>query len=254
MDPGACLDTLKHGEDITQPSHSIVQDSCRAGGIGEANAVVKERIPSTLTAGNNKDENASLQPITPVSTRGSDLLPKYSASPLTSFRTTPAAICADTQFNHYPSSADAEALSTPQDGLFDPFAPAPDMFLLAPHCPKYTQQARANVTRRLTFESSACYIENAHSGHLTDTKTNIVEEDILFQTVYRNLFEAIIWMQTKGIPSAKNSSNISVSDGCKTPPSEPRLSGVAVTCPQAPVRPSRKFRVNHKGLCRKLEF
>lgn len=261
MEPGACLDTLRNGRAISQPSLSVVLDSYQAGGLREAaetNAYIKELQPSIFVAADNDNENASLEPITPDSNRETLLSPpQYFASPLTLSQTFPTAICADSQFNDYPSSANVEALcTTPKDVLFDPFAPGPDVFLLAaPQCRKCRRASWANVVRQLTFDSSASYVDNTDTHHQTDAKTKIVEEEMsLFQTLYGNLLEVIISMQTKEIPSAKYPSNILVSDGFETPTSESRLCGVAETCPQAPIRPSRKFRDIHKGVCRKLEF
>nr|GEY85443.1 PR domain zinc finger protein 8, putative isoform 1 [Tanacetum cinerariifolium] len=49
-------------------------------------------------------------------------------------------------------------------------------------------------------------------------------------------------------------SEIVAADVLMTPPSAPRLSGIAETCPGAPMKPATKLRNIDSRLCRKLEF
>ncbi|XP_027173399.1 uncharacterized protein LOC113773070 [Coffea eugenioides] len=164
--------------------------------------------------------------------------------------------------NNHPSSPDDHTqglcVCTPKYSVFDPFAPGPNnTFLLAPHPTEYIQGSGDNVVRRrrrrLTFGDSTC----GCVPH-TNTVTAITEEEeeTLFQTVYESLLEAIISTQTKGIPSPGRSLSQTsvVVDGFGTPRSATSLSGVAETCPRAPVKPSREITRIHTGLCRKLEF
>ncbi|CAL5097630.1 unnamed protein product [Urochloa decumbens] len=43
-------------------------------------------------------------------------------------------------------------------------------------------------------------------------------------------------------------------DGCKTPDSKPLLTGIASTCPDAPLRTSRKVSKLSPSICRKIDF
>lgn len=260
MDSGTCLDTLKHGEDVSQPSVSNVEGWYQTRGIeGAANSHsidIEELRPSTWAPGhqnhNDNERNASIGPTTP------DCGTQYHcASPLTLFLTLPKSVSIiKPHSNSYPSSPDhiqGLCVCTPKYSVFGPFAPGRDTFLLASHPTKYIQESGDNVVRRqLTFgESTCCCIPR------TNTVTAISEEEeILFQTVYKSLLEAIISMQTKGIPSPRISLSQTsvVVDGFATPCSATGLSVVAETCPGAPVKLSRKITRIQKGLCRRLEF
>lgn len=220
-------------------------------------SVVKTRAKNLQPALADADKEVSLVPITPEFDReGGEWQHGLFTSPLTFVPTPPKDIYHQSNLNgDGPSSTEnEESLYTPQKGTFDPFAPGPDKFMLAPYSRKYAQESQTSVVRRLNFEPMLSSIEiddggEAHVGTKSD------DDEILLETVYGTLLEAIISTQAAERNSGKvESVPTSVPDGFKTPISAPRLSGVAETCPCAPVKPTNKFRNIEKGLCRKLEF
>lgn len=128
---------------------------------------------------------------------------------------------------------------TPFKGVFDPFAPGPDKLLHAPHSRKFRSESQVNAIRRLNFD---------HSDESCEAVT--LDEEILLETVYDTLLEAIVSKQREGLEDICSDSE----DGCKTPESFKWPSGVAETCPEAPVKRSRKPRNIDPNLCKKLEF
>lgn len=137
---------------------------------------------------------------------------------------------------------------TPKDDVFDPFAPGPDDLALAPFCNKYLHVSKGIIARRLNFDfSSIGTLEEEEAG-----AQSLSDEEML-ESVYENLLEVIVSKQTEGLLSGISHDDCD-SDGFKTPPSAPRLSGVADTCPGAPMKPTGKPRKIDLGLCRKLDF
>lgn len=261
MDSEVSKDLLDRREDPFQlplTSGNELSQTCNI-------AVINTKVTDLRTAVPDKDREASLVPITPEFNRESGECQHEFTSPLTFVPTPPKVIYHNSYLNNGPSPMeDEENLNTPKRDAFDPFAPGPDRFMLAPQCRKYKQESLTSVVRRLNFESLTPFTEaddqEADSGIVSDDK-------ILFETVYRSLLEDIISMQAAEALSAKvesppaearsaevESPPASGSDGFRTPTSAPHLSGVAETCPCAPVKPTNKFRNIDKSLCRKLEF
>ncbi|GKE74553.1 cyclin-dependent protein kinase inhibitor SMR11-like protein [Tanacetum coccineum] len=69
------------------------------------------------------------------------------------------------------------------------------------------------------------------------------------ERVYESILEGIISKEAEDILS-----EIVAADVLMTPPSAPRLSGIAETCPGAPMKPATKLRNIDSRLCKKLEF
>ncbi|KAL2457873.1 Uncharacterized protein Adt_46155 [Abeliophyllum distichum] len=189
-----------------------------------------------------------LEPVTPDSNPESGDQFHGLASPLTIYSSSPNVPCSNSYLNNHPNFPNEDSPRTPKENVFDPFAPGPDKLLLAPHHGKCTEESRINVVRQLNFMSTANLFRDANRDANEET---ILDEE--FESVYGTLLEAIISEQTKELV-AKALSEVSESDGFRTPTSAPRLSGVADTCPRAPVKSSSKCRVIDKELCRKLEF
>lgn len=189
----------------------------------------------------------SLGPITPDPARNNGDFPVDSKSPLTLLRNKVASF--DSNRN-----SDKNQLGclvngsprTPKDDVFDPFAPGSDDMALAPLCNKDLLVSKGIVARRLDFDSSLEIVKE-------EAGVKCLSDEQMLESVYQNLLEVIVSKQTEGLLSG-----ISVvdcdSDGCKTPLSEPRLSGVADTCPGAPIKAAAKPRNIDLGLCRKLDF
>lgn len=148
-----------------------------------------------------------------------------------------------------------EALSdceTPTECLFNPFAPGPDIFALAPAPKKKMPREYKLPTRRqLNFDSDSDSEEKVESP-ISD------EEGCILESVCKSFIELIISSQLKEICSQdlaeEDNSSDDASDGYKTPTSIPLLTGIAETCPDAPKRPSFKSRKLDLTISRKLEF
>jgi hypothetical protein len=136
---------------------------------------------------------------------------------------------------------------TPKDDVFDPFAPGPDDLALAPLCNKYLHVSKGIIARRLNFDFSSIEAVEEEAG------AQPLSDEEMLESVYENLLQVIISKQTEGLLSGISHVDCD-SDGCRTPPSAPRLSGVADTCPGAPMKPTGKPRNIDLGLCRKLDF
>lgn len=221
-------------------------------------SVVKTRAKNLQPALADADKEAGLVPITPEFDReGGECQHGLFTSPLTFVPTPPKDIYHESDMNDDgPSSIkNEESLYTPKKGTFDPFAPGPDKCMLAPYSRKYAQESQTSVVRRLNFEPVVVSSIEVDDGKEAQVGTKSDDDEMLLETVYGTLLEAIISIQAAERNSGKvESVPSSVPDGFKTPISAPRLSGVADTCPCAPVKPTNKFRNIEKGLCRKLEF
>lgn len=220
-------------------------------------SVVKTRSKNLQPALADADKEAGLvPPITPEFDRESgECQHGLFTSSLTFVPTPPKEIYHhQSDFNDDgPSSTEKEeSLCTPQKATFDPFAPGSDKFVLAPYSRKYAQVLQTSVVRRLDFEASSSEIDD---GEEAEVGTKSDDDEILLETVYGTLLEAIISNQATERNSGKLESVPSpVPDGFKTPISAPLLSGIAETCPWAPIKPTNRFRNMDKDLCRKLEF
>ncbi|KAF5747692.1 hypothetical protein HS088_TW05G00419 [Tripterygium wilfordii] len=191
--------------------------------------------------------SVALGPITPDSDRESGEVPDF-GSPITVLRKPAKPLCFDleTSRNQDPFVSIDDSSSrprTPKGGVFDPFAPGPDRLAPAPFCKKYFDKSRINVGRRLSFDSSYNIVEDA----------GFMSEEEMFDALYENLLEVIVTKQAEDALS-EISNIVCDFDACQTPPSAPRLTGIADTCPGAPIKPTGKSRNFDLGLCRKLEF
>uniref|UniRef100_A0A5B7BV21 Uncharacterized protein n=1 Tax=Davidia involucrata TaxID=16924 RepID=A0A5B7BV21_DAVIN len=239
------MDTEVGGNQSMEAENSMkkLEENCVAG---EAKDAVEPQPQSIVAA----DGGAPLGPITPDSNKESgDFLLDFT-SPLTLVSSPPKAVCFDSRQNLDGYASIDNSPHTPNEGVFDPFAPGPDKLMLAPHHNKYLEESRSNVARQLNFDAS---VKSFGDGNHGNDAESILEEEILLETVYGTLLEAIVSKQTEGL-LVEISPLDSGSDGFKTPTSAPRLNQVAETCPGAPMKPTRKFRSIDQGLCRKLEF
>lgn len=249
MESGDGRDKLKN-EDTSSGRYSEKLD--------EVSAVLKPPVIA--------DEGASLGPFTPNPKRENGDFPCDLHSPLSSVSTPPKLVCFGSR------SEDSEDMlgspQTPKEGVFDPFAPGPEEMALAPFCKKHLPASCITVIRRLDFDSSATDsaedensipeipVEDGNIGYAEENLSDEEMEEILFESVYGSILESIISKRKEDFLAEAPDLN---SDGFKTPPSAPRLNGIAKTCPDAPKPPKKlltKLRKNidMAGLCRKLEF
>lgn len=183
-----------------------------------------------------------LSPITPESNKESSELMSCFVSPLT-------LVSSDTSEND--GDVDGGSPSTPKDGVFDPFAPGPDSLMLAPRTVKYLLESRSFVERKLDFNSVMTQNDSKHVSE------NALEDDdaLLLEAVYNSLLECIISKHAEDVLGEISAVDSSRLDVLMTPSFAPRLTGIADTCPDAPLkRAMKKSRCIDVGLCRKLEL
>ncbi|XP_076918147.1 uncharacterized protein LOC143578451 [Bidens hawaiensis] len=180
-----------------------------------------------------------LSPITPESNKESSELMSCFVSPLTF-------VSSDTSEN----DGDGGSPSTPKDGVFDPFAPGPDRLALAPRTVKYLLESRSFVERKLNLNSVMI------KDDLNHVSENALEDDeVLLEAVYNSLLECIISKHAEDVLGEISAVDSSSLDVLMTPSFAPRLTGIADTCPDAPLkRAMKKSRCIDVGLCRKLEL
>ncbi|ESW06590.1 hypothetical protein PHAVU_010G060000 [Phaseolus vulgaris] len=127
---------------------------------------------------------------------------------------------------------------TPEHGVFDPFAPGPDNMARAPNSNKYLDDYRNTVARRLNFHPSF---------DVAQADTDTLSDEEMVESVYENLLQVIFSKQAEGFLAQ-------LSDHCETPPSAPRITGIADACYGAPKKPAAPPRNIDPRLCKKLEF
>ncbi|XP_021767563.1 unknown protein 1-like [Chenopodium quinoa] len=137
---------------------------------------------------------------------------------------------------------------TPNERVFDPFAPGPDEMLLAPIYKKLVKESRRIVARRLNFDDLDDFLVSKSDNENAD----ILTEKLLLESVYETLLEAIILKQSEETFAENQHLEL---ENLHTPTSPPPLMGVAETCPGAPMKAAaNKSRIIDAALCRKLEF
>lgn len=130
-----------------------------------------------------------------------------------------------TTFTSSPLKEDDQCPSTPVEDVFDSFTSGLNRF-------KHVEKPESHVARRLKFNS--------------DDKELVSETK--YETVYESVLEAIINKEAEDVIA-----EIMENDVFKTPPG-PRLSGIAETCPGAPLKRIKRSRNVDVRFCRKLEF
>ncbi|EES12417.2 hypothetical protein BDA96_06G142500 [Sorghum bicolor] len=104
---------------------------------------------------------------------------------------------------------------TPRESIFDPFAPGPEEAACAPK-KKMARGVEVPPRRKLNFDSDGPLDGQQETG--------------------------------------KNVTDSGLHGSCKTPDSKPLLTGIASTCPGAPLRPSLKALKLSPDICRKIDF
>ncbi|XP_076952179.1 uncharacterized protein LOC143625827 [Bidens hawaiensis] len=184
-----------------------------------------------------------LSPITPESNKESSELMSCFVSLLTM-------VSSDTSEND--GEVDGGSPSTPKDGVFDPFAPGPDSLMLAPRTVKYLLDSRSFVERKLDFNS---VMTKNNSKHVSENALEDDDDVLLLEAVYNSLLECIISKHAEDVLGEISAIDSSSLDVLVTPSFAPRLTGIADTCPDAPLkRAMKKSRCIDVGLCRKLEL
>lgn len=139
---------------------------------------------------------------------------------------------------------------TPKQGVFDPFAPAPEDMCLAPKFRKKTGESRVDVARQLDFDSSSSNEYNMILGKMKS------DDEKLLELVCGDILNVVVPSSTQ-LDEADKVVPEPESDGFKTPPLVPCFNGTANKCPDAPMKQgntvSKRLHVDSR-LCRKLEF
>ncbi|XP_028776337.1 unknown protein 1-like [Neltuma alba] len=243
MDSGACKNLGVKGKDsCLRSSQKLDEDIVVLG----ANKDVSE-LPDAAEC------NGSLVPITPNADRENGDFRIDLQSPLTvmkkPFKLSDIDSNCKENGRKVAALVDNSSPKTPEDGVFDPFAPGPEIMARAPLCKKYANDLRSCVARRLNFNPSSDAVQPKSSCFDGESPS----DQEMFESVYENLLEVILSTQAEAM-LAEISDVVYDSEYCKTPPSAIQLSGIADTCPGAPVKPGNKPRIIPVGLRRKLEF
>ncbi|KAL2907120.1 hypothetical protein RDABS01_005830 [Bienertia sinuspersici] len=213
---------------------------------------VKDMHTPTATAGvQGNIKRSILCPITPTPNRENGDPCFITSTPLT--MESP-----ETPNEDHPNSTKPEEVvslvpndspRTPDEGVFDPFAPGPDAMLLAPICKRLLKESRKIVSRRLNFDD----IDDSPAYKDDNKNADTLSEKTLLECFYGNLLEAIILKQSEEFLAENRS--LESEDHLHTPTSPPPTVGVAETCPGAPMKAAGGKSINiDPGLCRKLEF
>lgn len=234
MDSGACADQSNQCQGLSRNFSEKLYEVRNKEAAAELSTMADEAAPQG--------------PITPVLKREVVDVPFDCDSPLTEATKVSLFVVETITKEDQVASVSDGSPRTPKDVVFDPFAPGPDHLAMAPLCKKYVYQMKTSAARRLNFDSSLKLMED---GTDVDDMESISDEE-MFESVYNNLLEAIVSKQTEDLLT--EISNVEWDpDSCKTPPTT-QLSGIAETCPGAPMKPSAKSRKIDLDLCRKLEF
>ncbi|KAL5206256.1 hypothetical protein ABZP36_034465 [Zizania latifolia] len=136
---------------------------------------------------------------------------------------------------------------TPRESIFDPFAPAPEEVACAPK-KKVIRATEAPSRRQLSFESGDCPVRRL-SYEFDDSE----EEDQFLERMCNMFIDLIISNQALDT-AGKDMIDYSSPGNCETPTSQPLLTGMADTCPDAPLRRSLKVVKLSPSIRRKLNF
>ncbi|KAK3021194.1 hypothetical protein RJ639_046613 [Escallonia herrerae] len=201
----------KKEENVSHESVKKLDNTCV---VIEAKDVVELSPPLMVPA----NGGASIRPMTPDSGRENAEVPFAAASPITLVASPSTQSGFDFHQKDDPCSSSEDSPRTPKEGVFDPFAPGPDKLMLAPHR-KHNQESRVSVARRLNFNSTLTIVGDAKCE--IDAEV-ISDEDILLETVYVTLLEAIVSKQSEMVLRELLPLDPSP-DGFKTPTCTPCL-------------------------------
>lgn len=139
---------------------------------------------------------------------------------------------------------------TPRESIFDPFAPGPVEVACAPK-KKVIRGAEIPSRRQLNFDSGDYPVKRL-SFDWSDSE----EEDLYLQVIHKMILDLFIsdGSLDRQEENEKILTDSSPDESCKTPFSKPLLTGVATTCPDAPLRPSLKVLKLSPSFCRKIDF
>uniref|UniRef100_A0A0E0MIZ8 Uncharacterized protein n=1 Tax=Oryza punctata TaxID=4537 RepID=A0A0E0MIZ8_ORYPU len=136
---------------------------------------------------------------------------------------------------------------TPRESIFDPFAPGPEELACAPK-KKVIKAPELPSRRQLSFDSGDYPVKRL-SFEFDDAE----EEDQFLERICKMFIDLIISNQALEM-TGKDLIGSNSPGSCETPSSEPLLTGIADTCPDAPLRRPVKAVQLSPSICRKLDF
>ena len=139
---------------------------------------------------------------------------------------------------------------TPRESIFDPFAPGPEEAACAPK-KKVARGAEVPPRRKLNFDSGDYPVKR-----LSFDSSDSDEEVQYLQVIHKMILDLLIvdGPLDGQEETGKNVTDSGLHGSCKTPDSKPLLTGIASTCPGAPLRPSLKALKLSPDICRKIDF
>lgn len=138
---------------------------------------------------------------------------------------------------------------TPTENIFDPFAACPEELAFAPK-KKMLRGTQIPLRRQLNFYDWDASTET----EMINVPGDAAEEEHLLQYFFQSFLELIVSSQIREVSAGKLPDNDNQLECLKTPTSLPFLTGIAETCPPAPMKQLTEPRKLPLGVCRKLEF
>ncbi|XP_015615763.1 uncharacterized protein [Oryza sativa Japonica Group] len=136
---------------------------------------------------------------------------------------------------------------TPRESIFDPFAPGPEELACAPK-KNMIKAPELPPRRQLSFDSGDYPIKRL-SFEFDDAE----EDDQFLERICKMFIDLIVSNQALET-IGKDLIGSNSPGSCETPSSEPLLTGIADTCPDAPLRRPLKAVQLSPSICRKLDF
>ncbi|GMH10067.1 hypothetical protein Nepgr_011908 [Nepenthes gracilis] len=200
--------------------------------------------PIRLAVGGHHEKGTSVGPVSPKANRENQDALLDSKTP---FSIVPPRLPDSHCFR---SHGNDDSPHTPKESVFDPFAPGPEDMVLAPFCKKLVKESQNLVARRLDFDD-CCDGWLGERNH-NDDSVETFSEEMLLESIYGTLLEAIVLKQTEMFLVENHPSD---STEPEMPASPPRTAGITPTCPGAPIKPvARKSWNIDLRVCKKLEF
>lgn len=139
---------------------------------------------------------------------------------------------------------------TPRGNIFDPFAPGTEEIGCGAPKKKVVRGVEALSRRKLIFEADDFPVRRL-SFEFDDSE----EEELYLQGICKMFLDLIF--SNQALEATQNKEDLIDAippESYRTPESQPLLTGIADTCPDAPLRPSLKMLKLSPGICRKLDF
>lgn len=132
------------------------------------------------------------------------------------------------------------------DALGSPAPGADDMLLSAAAAKVHDNKLSGDVAHQHNEDPRPKALDDGNDNNSHESSEDSARDPKMFSSVCEYLVEVIV---------SKQSAMDLDSDELKTPPFVPRSTGIAETCPDAPIKPKGRPRnINTDDMCRKLEY